>query len=259
MKNTISVIFIISLAVMIAACSNKTSGKSGPIILTVSAASSMKDVLEEISSEFQEKYPDIELSFNFGASGALKQQIEQGAPADLFISASPEKYAELVHYDFIHIGDSIVTNELVLVTPKDLPFEIARLNDLSKTEIEKIAIGIPDVVPAGTYAKQTLQYENIYQKLKQKLVLAKDVRQVLTYVETGNAQAGFVYKTDAMTTEKIKVAATIDAESHEPIKYSAGILDTTEHKTEALLFFEFLKGKEAGKLWQQFGFKQINH
>lgn len=259
MKKTISVIFIISLAVVVAACSGKTSGQAGPIVLTVSAASSMKEVLEEIGSEFQANYPDIELRFNFGSSGALKQQIEQGAPADLFISASPEKYAELVHYDFIHIGDSIVTNELVLVTPKDLPFEIAQLNDLTKNEVEKIAIGIPDVVPAGTYAKQTLQYEEIYPELQQKLVPAKDVRQVLTYVETGNAQAGFVYKTDAMTTEKIQVAATIDAESHEPIKYSAGILDATEHKTEALLFFEFLKGEEAGKQWQQFGFKQINN
>lgn len=259
MKKIMTAIFIISLVLVTAACSSETVSKSGPAVLTISAASSLKEVLEEIGSEFQKEYPDIELRFNLGASGALKQQIEQGAPADLFISASPEKYAELVDRDYIHIGDSIVTNELVLITAKEASFEIEQLSDLTKNDIEKIAIGTPDVVPAGTYAEQALNHEGIYQMLSQKLVLAKDVRQVLRYVETENVQAGFVYKTDALTSEKVKIAATIDAESHAPIKYPAGILDRTEHKTEALLFFEFLKGEKAAKLWTEYGFDVVNN
>lgn len=251
-------LFIIFLLLVGTACSSKNVGsKSNKTILTVSAASSLREVLEQIDKKFQEANPDIELRFNFGTSGALKQQIEQGAPVDLYITASEDTYAELVDRDFIHIGASIVSNELVIITSKNADFDLQQINDLTNQNINKLAMGTPIVVPAGTYAQQALQYAGIWEILQEKIVFAKDVRQVLTYVETENVQAGIVYKTDAMLSDKVKIVVKADPESHDPIKYPIGILESTNHKTEALLFFNYIKSGEAEDLWRQFGFDVI--
>jgi len=240
------------------ACSSEhAESESNQAILTVSAASSLREVLEEIGKLFQKENPEIELRFNFGASGALKQQIEQGAPVDLYISASQDTYGELVGSDLIHIGASLVSNELVIITSNNAEFDLERFSELTNKEIDKLAMGTPIVVPAGTYAQQVLQYEGIWEQLQEKLVFSKDVRQVLTYVETENAQAGIVYKTDAMLSDKVKIVLKVDSKSHDAIKYPVGILGSTNHKTEALLYFEYLKSGEAEEIWKQFGFDMI--
>jgi len=258
MKKIMLGMFIMSFLIVGTACSSEhVESRSNKTILTVSAASSLREVLDEIGKTFQEANPDIELRFNFGASGALKQQIEQGAPIDLYISASEDTYAELVDRDFIHIGASLVSNELVIITSKDAEYDLQHFSDLTNKDIEKLAMGTPITVPAGIYGQQALQYEGVWEQLQEKLVFAKDVRQVLTYVETGNAQAGIVYKTDVMSSDKVKVVVKADPKSHNPIKYPVGILDSTNYKTEALLFFEYLKSDKAEEIWKQFGFDVI--
>lgn len=258
MKKIIIALFIFFLLLVGTACSSENGGsKSNKTILTVSAASSLREVLEQIGKKFQEANPDIELLFNFGASGALKQQIEQGVPVDLYISASEDTYAELVDRDFIQIGASLVSNELVIITPQNAEFDLQHFSDLTNKDIEKLAIGTPNVVPAGTYAQQALQYDGVWEQLQEKIVFAKDVRQVLTYVETENVQAGIVYKTDALISDKVKIAVKADPKSHDLIKYPVGILDSSNHKEESLLFFEYLKSYETAELWRQFGFDVI--
>ena len=166
--------FIMSFLIVGTACSSEqVESRSNKTILTVSAASSLREVLDEIGKTFQEANPDIELRFNFGASGALKQQIEQGAPIDLYISASEDTYAELVDRDFIHIGASLVSNELVIITSKDAEYDLQHFSDLTNKDIEKLAMGTPITVPAGIYGQQALQMKVFGSSFRKSLCLQR--------------------------------------------------------------------------------------
>ena len=228
--------------------------KQEPALLTISAASSLMDVLGELSEKFTEKNPHVVLQFNFGASGALKQQIEQGAPVDVFISAAEDKYQELVDQGLVQEGVSTIRNELVLVTPMKSEQSIQDFKDLSQGHIEKLSIGTPEVVPAGTYGQQVLTYYGVWGELQDKVVYAKDVRQVLSYVETGNVEAGIVYKTDALTSDKVRVIATAPANSHDLISYPFGAVTASKYTEEVEEFLLFLESDEATELFLKYGF-----
>ena len=224
------------------------------IMITVSAAASLKDALYEIGEHFQKDNPQIEVRFNFGASGSLSEQIKQGAPVDVFLSASEEKFQELVGKDLIDNKATLVSNEIVLISTSKTDFNLKELSDITNEEIEKISIGTPSIVPAGTYAQQALEYYDVWQDIQEKIVYAKDVRQVTTYVETGNVQVGIVYKTDAMASDKVEIFTTIDAKSHDAITYPAGVLKSSKNKEESLLFFDYLQNDAMKKVWVQYGF-----
>jgi molybdate transport system substrate-binding protein len=222
--------------------------------LTISAAASLTDSMKEIQKIFTKKYSHIILNFNFGASGTLQQQIEQGAPVDLFLSAGTKQIQALADKKLIEKTRNLVTNELVLIAPDVVTSSINKIEDLSKSEVKYIAIGQPDSVPAGNYAKQSLMYYKLWDNLQSKIVLAKDVRQVLTYVETGNSDAGIVYKTDAISSAKVKVILTFDQKSYSPIQYPIGIIKTSKHPKESQQLFDFLQSKEANEVFLKFGF-----
>ncbi|WP_211745273.1 molybdate ABC transporter substrate-binding protein [Paenibacillus sp. Marseille-Q4541] len=226
--------------------------------LIVSAAASLTDALEEIGPVFEAKHPDIQLTFNFGSSGALQQQIEQGAPSDLFLSAADKNMQALIDNNNImkDYSETLLTNELVLVSGSNNEMNITSEADLSKPEVKVIAIGIPESVPAGSYAKEALEGLGLYDELLPKVVQAKDVRQVLQYVETGNADAGFVYKTDAILA-KVDIIHTVDPELYTPIKYPMGITAASKHKEQAQVFYEFLKSEEAREIFESYGFKGL--
>lgn len=226
--------------------------------LTISAAASLQDALKEIEKQYKEKEPNIKLSFNFGASGALQQQIEQGAPADLFFSAAEDKFQTLVKKGFINEkeGKNLLGNELVLVVPKDS--SLTKIQDLKDEKIKKIALGTPESVPAGKYAKASLTHENLWNDVQNKVVFTKDVRQVLTYVETGNVDAGIVYKTDALISDKVKIGETAAATSHEPIHYPLGVIKESKHKKEATSFYEYLQSKDAQSIFKKYGFTVLS-
>ncbi|MCD9022134.1 molybdate ABC transporter substrate-binding protein [Cohnella silvisoli] len=223
--------------------------------ILISAAASLKDSLDEIEKEYEKVHPDINLTFNYGSSGTLQKQIEQGAPADLFISAGKKQMDALVKQDLISDNTNLLKNELVLVVPLDSKRKWTTVKELTDKDIKKIAIGQPESVPAGQYAKETLNSRKVWDDLEPKLVYAKDVRQVLTYVETGNADAGFVYKTDALTSKKVKIAIKIIPEVHTPIVYPAGLVKDSKHSTEAKEFYKYLKTKEASTIFEEYGFK----
>lgn len=228
--------------------------QTGQVVLTVSAASSLKDVLTEMAKTFKGQNPNITLQFNFGASGALKQQIEQGAPVDLFISAAEDKYHDLVEKKLVQEGVDLVSNELVLITRIDSKSMFKEFSDLSTKNVEKISIGIPEVVPAGTYGQQALVYYDVWDKLSEQIVYAKDVRQVLSYVETGNVDAGIVYKTDALTSDKVQIIATAHEDSHDSITYPFGVVRDSEYQEEAALFSEYLQSPRAKDMFTEYGF-----
>ncbi|VBB07667.1 Hypothetical protein LUCI_2932 [Lucifera butyrica] len=233
------------------------SGQAGqPVDLTVSAAASLKDVLAEIGKNYQAKHPNVKLSFNLGSSGALQQQIEQGAPADLFISAAPKQMDELQKKNLIDRESrrNLVENKLVLIVPSDSKSTLTSYNDLTNDTVKKISIGEPGAVPAGQYAEQVLQKLNIWQKVQDKLVFAKDVRSVLAYVETENVDAGIVYKTDAAISKKVKIVAAAPDGTHKPIIYPAAVVAGSKQKQAAQDFLTYLASAEAATVFEKYGF-----
>ncbi|MFC5402594.1 molybdate ABC transporter substrate-binding protein [Cohnella soli] len=222
--------------------------------LLVSAAASLKDSLDAIEKQYEKTHPDIDLTFNYGSSGTLQKQIEQGAPADLFFSAGKKQMEALVDQDLIKEQKTLLENDLVMVVPANSKLRFSTVKELTGKDIKKIAIGQPESVPAGQYAKETLEARKVWDPLKDKLVYAKDVRQVLTYVETGNVEAGFVYKTDALISKKAKVALKISPTVHAPIVYPAGVVSESKHLQEAQAFYAYLQTADAGAVFQKYGF-----
>ncbi|KKC48651.1 molybdenum ABC transporter substrate-binding protein [Paenibacillus sp. D9] len=230
---------------------------SAPTIeLTVSAAASLTGALEEIKTAFEAAHPSISLQFNFGASGTLQKQIEQGAPADLFLSASSKNMKALVDQGLVAGEDSrdLLGNSLVVIVPKDANPSISSLDALAGQAFSKIAIGIPESVPAGQYAQEALAKAGQWDALKDKLVQAKDVKAVLQAVETGNADAGFVYRTDALSSVKAAVAYEVDPASYPSIRYPAAIVKATPHRPEAEQFYSYLQSEEAMAVFKNYGF-----
>lgn len=223
--------------------------------LTISAAASLQDALTEIVARFEKEHPDVLINFNFGASGSLQQQISQGAPADLFFSAAEDKFDKLVNDGLIDEknGIDLVGNELVLVVPKGS--KIKSFHDL--TEADKLSIGTPESVPAGKYAKESLEKMDIWNNIEEKVVYAKDVRQVLTYVETNNVDAGIVYKTDALISEKVNIVDTAEENTHDPIIYPLGVIKDTSHPEEAKLFYDYLQNEKSMDIFKEYGFKGL--
>lgn len=228
--------------------------------LTISAAVSLKDALSDIQKNYQTKHPNVKLVFNLGASGSLQKQIEQGAPADVFISAAPKQMNELQEKNLIDKATlkNLVENKLVVVVPNNTSLSIAAYDDLAGENVKRIAIGEPKVVPAGQYAAEALNKLSLWEKVQDKIVYAKDVRTVLTYAETGNVDAGIVYKTDAASSNKVKIAATAPAGSHQPIIYPAAVIATTKNPQEAAAFLAYLVEPESRAVFEKYGFTMIS-
>ncbi|MDX2100804.1 MAG: molybdate ABC transporter substrate-binding protein, partial [Leptolyngbyaceae cyanobacterium bins.59] len=223
--------------------------------LLVSAAASLKDVLEEIRPLYQRIRPDVNLTFNFGASGALLQQIEQGAPADIFISAANRQMDTLAQKGELVTGTraNLASNKLVLVVPKNSR-SVTSFLSLKRPEIKRIAIGEPRSVPAGQYGEQVLRKLGLLDDVRSKLVFANNVRQVLAAVESGNADAGLVYLTDAKISDKVKIVVMADESFHSPIVYPMAVLQSSKNKDAARAFLQYLSGSEARRVLRKYGF-----
>lgn len=219
--------------------------------LTVSAAISLKDALQEIKTRYQ---PKAQITYNFGSSGSLQQQIEQGAPVDIFISAANKQMDALQSKNLLLTGSrhTLVTNQLVLITPKSEK-SINNFQDLTKPGI-KIALGEPKSVPAGQYGEEVLKYYKILNQVKSKIIYGKDVRQILTYIETGNVNAGLVYVTDAKTSQQVRIAATAPPNSHAPIVYPIAILKDSKNPNTAKAFEQFLLSNQSKNVFNKYGF-----
>lgn len=248
-KNILLLIFLVFL---MTGC-NQNKPVTSEIM--ISAAASLQNALQEIKVLYEEENPDIKLLFNFSSTGTLQKQIEQGAPVDLFFSASQDRYESLVEQDIVISGVTLLENQLVLIANKKT--RITGIEDLVNKEVSRIAIGIPETVPAGKYAKQSLQNLNLWEQIQDKVIMAKDVRQVLTYVESNNVEVGIVYKTDALISNNIDVIQVIDSVNHDSIKYSIGIIKGTLKQKEAKQFITFLQQENSQNILHKYGFQPI--
>ena len=233
--------------------------ETSPQTLTVSAAASLTDVMEEIKKLYEARAVHT-LIINYGSSGALQHQVEQGAPVDVFISAA-QRQMDLLQERNLILTESrvdLLENEVVLivpVTPENK--DISDFSSLTVDSLNLLAIGEPESVPAGRYAKETLSNLGLWEMLEKKLVLAKDVRQVLTYVETGNVDAGIVYKTDALASEKVSIMASAPPGSHTPVTYPAAVVSNSSARQAAEDFMTFLQSDKAVELFERHGFTFI--
>jgi molybdate transport system substrate-binding protein len=225
--------------------------------LTISAASSLQNALNEIKMAFENDHPCVKITYNFGGSGSLQQQVSQGAPVDIYLSASQDNFVKLVQKGLIleKYRTNLVGNDLVLVVPKDSNKGIKSFKDLTKAD--KISIGSPDSVPAGEYAKETLEKLNVWTSVEDKVVNAKDVRQVLTYIETGNVDAGIVYKSDTLNSPKVKLIDTAEENTHDPIIYPVGVIKNSSHQKEAIQFYDYLQKKKSMEIFLKYEFKSL--
>ena len=223
--------------------------------LLISAAASLKEVLVEIQPLYQQSQPNVNISYNFGSSGTLQQQIEQGAPTDIFISAAKKQVDTLEQKGLLVTGSRniIARNRLVLIVPKNA-VGINSFYSLKDAKVKKIAIGEPRSVPAGQYAQQVLEKLKIWTEVKSKLVFANNVRQVLASVESGNADTGLVYATDAKISNRVKVVVTADEKYHSPIIYPLAVVKRSKNVNAAKEFSQFLSSNQAKAVFKKYGF-----
>jgi molybdate transport system substrate-binding protein len=228
--------------------------------ITISAAISLKNAFEEIGKIFEEKRPRTKIRFNFGASGDLARQIEGGAPVDVFASAAQKDMDEIDKKGFISSGTrmNFAGNSMVLVKPGMSQIRMELFEDLRKAEVKKIVIGNPKSVPAGRYAGEVLKYLHLWEVVKEKLVFAEHVRQVLDYVARNEVDAAMVYSTDAMIRLKeVRIVVKAPDKSHQPIIYPIAIVKGSKNQSLAREFTALVLSAEGRNVLNKYGFETV--
>jgi len=223
----------------------------------VSTAASTKELMEALASEFSKK-SKATIKVNPGPSSGLANQIVEGAPADLFLSASREWATKVVEADLAESSQELLTNKLVLIVPQGNPAEVKEPMDLLSDKVQKIALA-GEKVPAGKYADQALTRLDLLEKLTagEKIARAQDVRGALSFVERGEAEAGIVYFTDVNVVPHVEVVHEFDPSLHDEIAYVLVLLKHGVKNTEAMSFFEELQTDSADAVYTKFGFSRI--
>jgi molybdate transport system substrate-binding protein len=234
-----------------------TSAASGAQELVVSAAASLTNAFQAIGQAFEQSKPGAKVVFNFAASGPLLAQLQHGAPVDVFASADQETMDRAQAQQLLAAGSrrDFVSNSLVLITPSDSTLALGALADLKQPGVKRIALGQPSGVPAGRYAKGALEAAKLWTELEPKAVYAQNVRQALDYVARGEAEAGFVYGTDAAVLKnKVKVALTVPTET--PIRYPVALVAGSPNPTAARAFADYLLSPAGQAVLARYGFQK---
>lgn len=231
-----------------------------PVELTILAAASLTDVYNEIKTLYEAANPNVTLTFSYGGSGALQTQIEEGAPADLFLSAATKQMTALQEQGLME-DDSIVQlleNKVVLIVPADSSLEVASFEDVTTDKVTMIGLGEPGSVPVGQYSEEIFTTLGTLDEVKAKANYGSDVRTVLSWVETSAVDCGVVYATDAYTTDRVKIVCEAPEGSCKRVIYPAGIVKASGQKEEAAKFLEYLQSDETSKLFASYGFSPMN-
>ena len=226
--------------------------------LVIFGAMSLTDALTEISERFGEMR-NVKVYCNFAGSSTLQRQIEKGAPADVFVSASPQQMEVLQQMGLIDEGSrrAILNNRLVLVAPVNSSLSITDVGLLAQDSIRRIAVGEPHSVPAGIYGREALTHLGVWNAVQPKLIPSADVRSTLAYVESGEVDLGIVYQTDAAMSKKVRIIYPFPDSSHTPIVYPAAVLRNTGHKVLAQAFLEYLQTAEVAAIFEKYGFSVV--
>lgn len=251
-KLALVLIFLVGILYLTGCAQEKSQSNSKEI--TIFAAASLKESLDEIKSKF-EKSTNIKITLNLASSGTLQKQIEEGAPADMFISAGKKQMDILESKNLVDkdTREDLLRNRLVLIISKEYKDKIKSVEDLTNLNL-KLSVGEPETVPAGQYTKESLQNMKLWDKLYNKMVFAKDVKQVVAHVESGEAAAGVVYNSDALALKNSVIVQVFDESLHKPIVYPLAIVTASKDKDSARAFIEYLKSDEALLIFKKYGF-----
>lgn len=241
-------IFIFLFIFFLNGCTSQTEYSNE---ILVGAAMSLLDVSFELGRAFESANPGVSVNFTHAGSGALQSQIEEGAPIDVFISAALTQMDNLYNQGLIIESRNLITNTVVLIVPIDSDLYINTFTDLSNEDVRMVAVGDPEFVPIGQFAQQIFEYLEIEDL---QTVLASDVRQVLTWVEAGEVDAGIVFLTDAITSDLIRIVEIADSSMHSPSINPVGIVSTTNNLTQSEAFVDFLFTSQAAEIFENFGF-----
>jgi molybdate transport system substrate-binding protein len=280
MKKILAFLFVLVLAIGITGCgttapaqspspsaeasvspSPEASPSAAPasaelVELTILAAASLTESLNELIANYASVAPNVKITVSYGSSGALQEQIGNGAPADIFFSAASKQMDALKEKDLM-VTDSIVkllNNEIVLVVPGDSAVALSKFEDAATDAVTKIALGDVASVPVGQYAQDTFTALNIWDKVSAKAVFGSDVKQVLSWVSAGEVDCGVVYSTDAASDGTVKVVASAPADTHKAIVYPVGIVKASAQQTAAADFISYLQSDEGLAVFTKYGF-----
>jgi molybdate transport system substrate-binding protein len=247
---------LVSVVLYVASAPAQEPGRESKGAIQVFAAASATNAIREISHQFTVE-TGIEVRASFGSSATLARQIAKGADADVFLSADTQWADDLVEKGLAVQKRNLLGNRLVIVVPDDSKLSVTKPEDLASAAILHIALGEPTSVPAGKYAKQALVKLGLWEKLKPKVAAAEDVRSALAYVETGAAEAGIVYATDAAISKKVKVTAAISEELTGPMCYPIVLLKHGKDTPAAKSFYKFLCSPASLEVFRKFGFTTL--
>lgn len=223
--------------------------------ITVSAAASLTDALKEVAARYESHSSD-KLVFNFAASSTLARQIEEGAPVDIFFSADEAKMDRLESAGRIIAGarKSLLSNSLVIVVPEDGQLPVRSASDLTNAAIARVALADTRLVPAGIYAREYLEKLKLWPAIEPKVIPTENVRGALAAVESGNVDAGMVYKTDAAISRKVKIVCEVPRADGPKISYPVALVKDAPQLEAAQQFMKFICSDAAGKIFEKFGF-----
>ena len=228
---------------------------ASPDDILISAAASLTDALKEIGRTYQSKSRN-RVTFVFASSSTLARQIEAGAPTDIFFSADVQTMDALERNGRLEPGTrkQLLSNQLVIIVPPDKPVAINSPEDLLDPRVRRIALAEPSSVPAGVYSKTYLESLGLWDKIKSKVIPVLDVRATLVSVESGNVEAGLVYKTDAVSSKRVKTVFEVPIGKGPKIVYPVAILKESKSKAAAKEFLNVMVSPSGVDVFKRYGF-----
>ena len=235
---------------------SKTNTENKDIL--VLAAASLTDVLTELANNYKTE-TGTTVTFSFASSGALQTQIEAGSPADIFFSAAQKQMDALQEKDLIDTDTrkDLLENKVVLISPTNSNLNIKSFTDMTNANVTKIGLGEPKSVPVGQYSEEILSNLSILDTVKQKAVYGSDVRNVLSWVRTGEVDCGIVYATDAQIANDINIIAEAPEGTHKKVIYPIAIVKSSANKEEAKKFIDYISNDKAAEAFKNYGFTVI--
>lgn len=256
-KNKLKFLLAVSLFGIVS-CNPKTGDTEGKEVLVLAAAS-LTDVLTELATTYKDT-TGVTVTFSFASSGALQTQIESGSPADIFFSAAQKQMDALEEKGLIEIDTrkNLLENKVVLITPVDSTLNIKSFNDLANPNVKKIGLGEPKSVPVGQYSEEILNNLSILDIVKSKSIYGSDVRNVLSWVETGEVDCGIVYETDAKIANNINIITQAPEGSHKRVIYPIAIINSSSNVEEAQKFIDYISTDSSMEIFKRYGFSSAN-
>lgn len=243
--------FLLGLGVLVLWGAPASAGQE----LIVFAGAGLSNALKEVAASFEASHPGTKIVYNFAASGVLLQQMDKGAPVDVFAVADQKTMNQAQEKGLIVPASrtNFVSNRLVLIVPRDAKLPWRGLNDLAGPEVKRIAVGNPATVPVGRYTKEALERAGSWDQLSPKFIFAETTRQVLDYVRRGEVDTGFVYSTDVVIARgKVRVIQTVT--EHSPIIFPIAVIASSDKQALAQSFLDFVMSPAAQEIFSKFGF-----